>query len=317
VTNAAGDILIKDGIANLNGLRFNMLGGAFAMNGTYDPRDIAHPKYDVSLKIESLSIQQAAQSFTLVQTYAPVAGLVQGNFSTDFKIRGELTQDMSPDLGTVNAGGLIKIAEAALAQSTLVSGITSLTRLDNTDKVALKDVLMSATISNGRLSVKPFDVKFGDYTTSVSGSTGLDGSIDYTLKMNVPAGKMGSQLQSFINKNTGSNNPTDVIPVTVALGNTYKEPAFRLIADEQKEQAKEAVANAAKSEAEKAISEAVKGTEAEELVKGILGGDKKDSTATPGDSTNAASTTGESEEVKKKLEEEAKKKIQNLLKRKN
>jgi len=317
VTNAAGDILIKDGIANLNGLRFNMLGGAFAMNGTYDPRDIAHPKYDVSLKIESLSIQQAAQSFTLVQTYAPVAGLVQGNFSTDFKIRGELTQDMSPDLGTVNAGGLIKIAEAALTQSTLVSGITSLTRLDNTNKVALKDVLMSATISNGRLSVKPFDVKFGDYTTSVSGSTGLDGSIDYTLKMNVPAGKMGSQLQSFINKNTGSNNPTDVIPVTVALGNTYKEPAFRLIADEQKEQAKEAVANAAKSEAEKAISEAVKGTEAEELVKGILGGDKKDSTATPGDSTNAASATGESEEVKKKLEEEAKKKIQNLLKRKN
>src|SRR5690606_25941329 len=179
---------------------------------------------------------------TLVRTYAPVAGLVQGSFSTDFKLSGELTPTMSPNLGTINAEGLIRIAQAALTQSKLISGITSLTNLDNTDQVTLRDVLMSATITNGRLSVKPFDIRLGDYKTSVSGSTGLDGSIDYTLKMNVPAGKVGSQVQAFINKNTASDNPTDVIPVTIALGNTYDNPEFRLIADEQKEQVKEAVA---------------------------------------------------------------------------
>src|SRR5690606_1924307 len=151
LTNASGDIAVKDGVADLRGLKFNMLGGAFAMNGTYDPRDLAHPKYDMSLKIESVSIQQAAQSLTLVRTYAPVAGLVQGNFSTDFKISGELTPTMSPNLSTVNADGLIKIAQAALTQSKLVSGITALTRLDNTDQVSLKDVLMSARITDGRL----------------------------------------------------------------------------------------------------------------------------------------------------------------------
>lgn len=314
VTNASGDILVKDGVANLKGLKFNMLGGAFAMNGTYDPRDLAHPKYDMSLNIEGLSIQQAAQSLTLVRTYAPVAGLVQGNFSTDIRIAGELTPSMMPNLGSVNAEGLIKVAQASLTQSKLVSGITSLTRLDNTDQVTLKDVLMSAKITDGRLSVKPFNVKVGDYTTAVSGSTGLDGSIDYTLKMNVPAGKAGAQLQNFINKNTGTNNPTDVIPLTIALGNTYNNPEFRLIADEQKEQVKEAVTNVAKEEAGKALEKAVEGTKAEELVKGILGGNKTDSAAAKPDSANVAS---EPAGVKDKLEEEAKKKIQNLLKRKN
>src|SRR5690606_15451559 len=122
VTNASGDILVKDGVANLKGLKFNMLGGAFAMNGTYDPRDLAHPKYDMSLNIEGLSIQQAAQSLTLVRTYAPVAGLVQGNFSTDIRIAGELTPSMTPNLGSVNAEGLIKVAQASLTQSKLVSG---------------------------------------------------------------------------------------------------------------------------------------------------------------------------------------------------
>ncbi|HEX5168909.1 MAG TPA: AsmA-like C-terminal region-containing protein, partial [Cyclobacteriaceae bacterium] len=314
ITNATGDIIVKDGIANLNGLKFNMLGGAFVVNGTYNTHDLNHPKYDFALKIENLSIQQAASSFTLVQTYAPIAGLVKGNFSTEFKISGELLQTMMPNLATVNGAGLVKIAQAALTQSKIVSGVTSLTNLDNTDNVTLKDVLMSAQITNGRLSVKPFDVKFGDYKTAVSGSTGLDGSIDYSLKMNVPAGKVGSQVQSFINKNTGANNPTDIIPLTIGLGGSYNEPKFALLADEQKAQATEAVTNVAKEEGQKALQEAVKGTDAEKYVNSILGGGTKDSTTTAKpDSTNAATNT----DAQKKVEEEAKKKIQNLLKKKN
>lgn len=315
ITNATGDIIVKDGIANLNGLKFNMLGGAFVVNGTYNTQDINHPKYDFALKIDNLSIQQAATSFSLVQTYAPIAGLVNGNFSTEFKINGELLQDMMPNLKTVNGAGLIKIAQAALTQSKIVSGVTSLTKLDNADNVTLKDVLMSAQINDGRLSVKPFEIKFGDYKTAVSGSTGLDGSIDYSLKMNVPAGKVGAQVQSFINKNTGANNPTDMIPVTIGLGGSYNDPKFNLIADEQKAQATEAVTNVAKEEGQKALQDAVKGTDAEKYVKSILGGETKDSTATKPDSTSSAVTN--TEDVKKKVEDEAKKKIQNLLKKKN
>ncbi len=75
MTNAAGDVILKDGVANLSGLRFNMLGGSFVVNGSYNAKDIEHPKYDMSLKIEELSIKQAASSFSVVSTYAPIAGL--------------------------------------------------------------------------------------------------------------------------------------------------------------------------------------------------------------------------------------------------
>src|SRR5690606_12693351 len=149
-------------------------------------------------------------------------------------------------------------------------------------------------------------------------STGLDGSIDYSLKMNVPAGKLGSQFQSFVNKNTGSNNPTDVIPVTIGLGNTFADPKFNLIATEQKQQVKEAATNVAKEEGKKAIQEVVKGTEAEKVVQGLLGGntDKKDSAATNNTNTtstpNAEDLKKKAEEEAKRAQEEAKKKVQNL-----
>ncbi|MFZ6010233.1 MAG: AsmA-like C-terminal region-containing protein [Bacteroidota bacterium] len=314
ITNATGDIVVKDGVANLSGLHFNLLGGSFVVDGSYNAKDLAHPKYDFALKIENLSMRQASQASSLVQTYAPIAGLVNGNFSTDFKVNGELSQDMMPNLATVNGGGLIKIAQAALKDSKLISGITSLTKLDNTSEVTMKDVLMSASLKDGKLSVKPFDVKFGNYKTTVAGSTSLDGTLDYTLKMDVPAGKLGTQFNSLVSKYSGSgNDPNKNIPLTIGLGGKYNSPTPKLVMDEQKEQVKEAAVTAAKEEGTKALQKAVKGTEAEKALNKLLG-NKQDSTKT-GDSTKATTTTTE-QEVKQKVEDEAKKKIQNLLKRK-
>jgi len=279
ITNASGDIILKDGIANLSGLKFNMLGGSFGMNGTYNAKDIKHPKYDMDLKIESLSIQQAATSFSIIKTYAPIAGLVNGLFSTDFKINGELNKNMMPNMGTVNGGGLIKVAEATLTQSKLVSGITSLTKLNNTDKVSLKDVLMSASIANGRLSVKPFDVKFGDYATTVSGSSGLDQTIDYSLKMMVPAGQAGAALQGFVNQYTGGNSATDKIPVTIGVGGTFKDPKTKLIATEQKAAVKEAVKEVVEQKTQEVAKQILDGKKPEDVVKNLLNPTKTADTA--------------------------------------
>jgi hypothetical protein len=312
--DASGDIIVKEGVADLHGIKFNMLGGAFIVDGAYDTKDINHPKYDLALKINNLSIQQAANSFTVVQTYAPIAGLVNGNFNTDFNIHGELGQDMSPKMNTINAKGLIKVVQAALTQSKLVSGITSLTKLDDAKEVTLKDVIMSATINEGRLSVKPFDVKFGDYVTNVSGSTSLDGSINYLLKMNVPAGKLGSELQGFINQYSGSKSSTSEIPISIALGGTYKDPKTTLLTQEQTEQVKEALTNVAEEKGQQAIEGALKGDKPEDIIGGLLG-TKKDTSKVKKDSAQVKTDTTKTD-LKQETQKVLQDKLQNLLKKK-
>lgn len=301
MTNATGDITVKDGIANLKDIKFDMLGGGFAVNGTYNPVDINHPKYDFGLKIDNLSIQEAAKTFSIIKQFAPIAGAALGKFSTDFKIGGELTQDLMPNMATINGSGLLKIAEAAIANSKLVSGITAITKLDNTDNVTMKDVLMSASIKDGKLSVKPFDVKFGNYKTTISGSTGLGGTLDYSLKMNVPAGKLGSQFQSLIGGNT---SPTSEIPLNIGLGGTFLSPKPTLLMAEQKEQVKDALTTKAKDEGKALLQDVVKDTKAKDVVNNLLGG-KQDSTKT--DSTKTTT---------KPVQDLLKNKMQNLLKKK-
>ncbi len=299
MTNGVGDILVKDGIVNMSGLKFNLLGGAFGVTGSYNPKDVKHPKYDFALKIDNLSVQQAATSFSVVKTYAPVAGLVTGNFNTDFKISGELLQNMMPNLNSVNGGGLIKIAEAAVKNSKLVSGITALTKLNDTDNVSLKDVLMSAAISNGRLSVKPFDVKFGSYVTTISGSSGLDQSIDYTLKLNVPAASLGGQFQGLFANSSG------MIPLTIGVGGTFKNPKTSLVTAEQKQQVKEAVTQAIETKAQEAVKEVLSGEKPQDVVKNILNSVTKPDTSKVKDSTK-----------KEQPINQLQNKLQNLLKRK-
>jgi hypothetical protein len=311
MTNASGDIVVKDGVANLSDIKFNLLGGAFVVNGTYNTKDIAHPKYDLGLKIDGMSIQQAASSFSVIKTYAPIAGLVVGKFNTDFKIDGELGQDMSPKLNTVNGGGLLKIAQAALTQSKFVSGLTSLTKLEDSDQVSIKDVLMSAAISEGRLSVKPFDVQLGNYMANVSGSSGLDKSVDYTLKMNLPAGKLGSQFQSQINQIAGTSTSTSEIPVTISIGGNFMSPSFKLSMAEQKQQVKEAATKLAEDKSKQALDQLNQGAKPEDVVKNLLKQPKPDTTKkdTIKAATPAPTTTEQATEVLQN-------KLNNLLKKK-
>jgi len=308
ISNALGDIIVKDGVANLNGVTFNLLGGAFTVAGTYNTKDINHPLYDFGLKIDNMSMQQAANSFSIVKTYAPIAGLVNGNFGTDFKISGELGQDMMPKMNTVNGSGLINIAQAALTQSKLVSGITSLTKLDDANEVTLKDVLMSATIKDGQLNVKPFNVKFGNYVTTVTGSTGLDGTINYGLKMNVPAGKLGSQFQGLVNQYTGSNNSTSEIPLNIGLGGSFTDPKVTLLAQEQKEQVKEAVTTAVQEKSKQAVQDLLAGEKPKDALNNLLNPKKDTTTKATADSTK----TNLKQDAQKALEN----KLQNLLKKK-
>jgi hypothetical protein len=327
MTNAEGEIVLRGGIANLNGLKFNMLGGTFVVAGSYNTQDITKPTYDFGMKIDNASIPQAFATFTAVKTFVPIAEKIVGNFSTDFKINGLLQQDMMPDLASITGAGLVKIAQAAVKDSHLISGITSITKLEDTNEVSLRDVIMSAQISDGRLGVKPFDVKVGNYTTTIVGSTGMDGSISYNLKMDVPAGKLGAELTGLVSQFTGGTataNPNQMIPVTIGLGGTYANPRPTIIMDEQKQQLRDAVTSAAEEKGREMLQDALKGSEAEKRIGDLLGTKKKGTDSTGTDSTVLPITVPitkdeakeKAEEEAKKLQEEAQQKIKNLLKKK-
>jgi len=224
-----GNIALKEGVLSFRDASMRTLGGQITMNGTYDPSDLTAPKFDFSLNLANLSIPQAFESFNTVKAFAPIAQHLTGNFNTNINFSGILGQDMMPLLSSLDGKGLLKVTEAALQNSTLVQGITSLTRLSDSNTLQLRNLNIPIEINNGVMDVRPFDVRLWDYQANIQGSAGFDGSINYLINMQVPAGKFGAQANTLLATISGTQvNESTLIPVAINLGGTYNSPKIGL-----------------------------------------------------------------------------------------
>ncbi len=240
---ARGKIRVRDGVVYLDNLRTSTLGGTITFSGNYDTRNLEKPAFAMQFGVDGVSIREAYAAFNTVQALAPVARHVAGNVSTDFALRGRLQPDMMPDMATLTGGGLLAVKSAEVNNPQLVAGITRYFKGSAKEALVLKDMMMKVRIKDGRLNVEPFDLKLNGYSANIGGSTGLDGSLDYRIKMDIPAGQLGSQVNAAIGALTGSTQDTDVIKINMGLGGTYASPRINLLGTDSKQVAKEAAVN--------------------------------------------------------------------------
>ncbi|MFA0961843.1 AsmA-like C-terminal region-containing protein [Roseivirga sp. BDSF3-8] len=271
--NVRGGLVVRDGVVNMNDLTFNTLDGNFKIGGSYNTQDINNPLFDLDLDISNLAVSRAYSNFNTVQTLAPIAKKVNGNFSTNMNLSGALGQDMMPVFSNLTGNGVISIIEASIKDSKIISGITKLTKLNNTDNVNFKDLLMNVSIREGRVFVEPFDFQLLGNETVIAGSQGIDGSLDYDVSMKVDAGKVGSTINQALGAITGNNTAQgSKLLVKFNVGGDYNSPDIKLqgaspvgsgstpeqVVDNSVEQAKEDIKEEVTSEVEEKKAEAAK-----------------------------------------------------------
>lgn len=230
--NFNGRLIIRDGAVTMEQVGFGLLDGQFVMNGSYESAmALDKPLYDFDLAIEGLSISSAFKSFVTVQKLVPAAEKMTGKFSTDFKIGGTMGQDMMPIYEDMQGAGLVEIAQASLKDVKVLSAVSEVSKLSQSDgEVTLKDVLLATEIRDGRLWVEPFDLKIGGRKATVGGSTGVDGSLDYAMSMDVPSGQVGQALNNAISSFAGVSDAVGK-DITLSLGilGTYDKPNVKLL----------------------------------------------------------------------------------------
>ncbi|WP_297336426.1 AsmA-like C-terminal region-containing protein [Algoriphagus sp.] len=229
LTQAQGKMTLSEGILRFFDAGMETLGGQIQLNGAYDPRDLSAPKFDFALSVAELSIAEAFQKFSSVRAFAPIAQDITGRFNSNFSFSGLLGQDMMPLLSSIDVNGILNIAEAALRESKLLEGVTSLTKLKDASTVELKNLSIPVQIQDGRMDVQPFTLKLWDYETTIQGTAGFDGSINYLLNMQVPAGEFGAQANSILASLSGTEaTESTLIPIALNLSGTYNQPKVSL-----------------------------------------------------------------------------------------
>ncbi|HEX9107140.1 MAG TPA: AsmA-like C-terminal region-containing protein, partial [Longimicrobiales bacterium] len=231
--HASGTLQVKNRRVDLKDFRFDMMGGAVTMAGSYETTNLARPTFDFDMKAANLEVPAAFAGLKTVQAFVPVAQYTQGKASVEMKLAGPLGQDMIPDLTALSAAGLFQTAGVVLKEFPAMIGLADLLKVQELRDPGFKDLKSSFEIKNGRLVVKPFDAHVGQLTMNVAGSNGIDRSLDYLLALKLPRAALGAEANQVVTRlvaQTGQLGlklqPSDVVTLGVKLGGTVTKPTL-------------------------------------------------------------------------------------------
>ena len=222
VSDISGEMSVAGGVLSLDRLGLGVFGGKATASGSYSTAaDPAKPALKLNADIAGASFQKTFEELEMVQKLVPIFAKTGGDYSLALDMRTSLDSQMSPDLQTLTATGEIRSANIHVQNIEAFDALAKALNNDDLRKIEAKDVTIRFAIRDGRITTQPFDLKLGSVGINLSGSTGLDQTIDYTAKVAIPGGKT---LQS----------------IGVGIGGTFSSPKITLGV---KEAAEEAVKN--------------------------------------------------------------------------
>lgn len=212
--NMKGNIVVRDKKLAFNDVSTELLDGSFTMNGFYDSKNIKQPLADMKLKINQISIKEMFTKFNTVQAFMPIAKYMTGKMSADLSLNTLLGKDMMPLLTSLSSIGRLNIPYAEISNYLPIKKISDQLNLANFDPMKLKDVRPSFFIENGRVNLRePIKFNVDKIKANLTGSSGLDRTMDYVMALDIPATEakkfMGDQIRSML-KQKGINVPAGV-----------------------------------------------------------------------------------------------------------
>ncbi len=225
--DVSGKLLIADQKVTLQNVKSSIFGGQIGMNGAVSTKE-AIPKFNMKLDLNKVDIPSTFTQLEMLKKIAPIAGIINGKISSTINLSGNLdAKEMTPDLKTLTGDLLGQLLGTSVnsEKSTLLSSLNSNFKFFDVNKLNLKDLKANLTFENGKVNVKPFDIKYQDMKATIGGNHGFDQAMSYNIKFDVPAKYLGTEANALLAK----LSPADMaklqnIPITAMVGGNFTNP---------------------------------------------------------------------------------------------
>lgn len=225
--NVSGKLIVKDEKVSLQNLKTSIFGGVITATGDVSTK-AAIPVFNMDLGLNTVDIQQAFTQLEMLKNIAPIAGVINGKLNSTIKLSGNLdAKEMTPDLKTLSGDLLGQLLSTTInaSNSEMLTALSSNVKFIDLKKLNLNDLKANLTFKDGKVNVKPFDLKYQDIKVNIGGSHGFDQSMNYNVKFNVPAKYLGSEVNNLLAKLTPAEaSKLENIPVNAVLTGNFKNP---------------------------------------------------------------------------------------------
>ena len=225
--DVSGKLIIKDEKATLENFKTSIFGGSIGLTGTVSTKEKV-PTFDMNLGFNQVDIAQTFTQLDMMKKIAPIAGIINGKLNSTIKLNGNLdAKELTPDLKSLSGDLLGQLLSTTVnsKNSTLLNSLSSNVKFLDLNKLNLNDLKMALTFDNGKVNVKPFDIKYQDIKATIGGTHGFDQSMNYNIKFDVPAKYLGTEANNLINKLSSADAAKlDNIPINAALTGNFSNP---------------------------------------------------------------------------------------------
>jgi hypothetical protein len=276
--NVKGNISVHDGVVSVNETGMQALGGSMLVNATYDTRDTLKPVVNANMVVNSVSIRDAFTTFNTVRSLMPAAAGLGGNVSVRMDFNSLISSSMMPLIGSLSGSGELSSESVQILESKTFDNMKGILKMNPSYTNIVKDVKAKFIINDGRLYVKPFDTKLGNIKLNVSGDQGLDRTINYLVKTEIPRAELGESaatLMGALSEQVAALGmtvtPPEIIKVNLRVGGTFSKPvitpvfaggsgsgAVTAVTAAVKDEVAEKVNEAARDQADRILEEAGK-----------------------------------------------------------
>jgi uncharacterized protein involved in outer membrane biogenesis len=261
MTNVSGVVLVKDGALAFKNLSGNALGGSLVLNGSYSTAaNPQNPKVAMDMKLSNVSFAETFKSVEMVQKFAPIFEKIAGNYSMNFNMNTMMGSGYMDMLKTLTMTGLLQSSDVKVQGTEVLNSLASTLKTDALKSLAVKDLKLPFSIENGRVNTKPFTVSANGGKLNLSGTTGLDQTIDYKGTVTLPK-NLANKFVDNIGITIGGTftKPKIGIDTKSLLTNTVNSATKQLLGttvDDKKEELKQKASAEAAKQAQRIRDEA-------------------------------------------------------------
>jgi AsmA-like protein len=266
-----GLLTVKNQKVSMDNLDMKLLDGAMIMDGYYETTNPVEPSFKFDMDIKDFDVEKVATTFNSITEMAPIVKNCKGKFGTKLAINGVFNEQMEPNLNTLNGNGNMKTKNMQVVDFKAMNKLADALKNEKLRKIDINDVNISYQIKDGRVYTDPFDVKMGNTKGKMSGSSGIDQTIDYKMALKIPSKDLGvSAAMDKMNAQASGLGldlkAAETVDVDVLIGGTFTEPKISTslkgmansMVDNVKEQIKEKINEEVDKAKDKAIEEAKK-----------------------------------------------------------
>jgi hypothetical protein len=253
--NINGTVVVKDEAVKLQNVKTEALDGTVAFTGSYSTKtNKKEPAISMNYDVKNVNVQKAFFAFNTIQSIMPIGRFLAGKLNSELGMTGNLNGNMMPDLKTLSGKGNLLLIEGLLKNFAPIEKLAQALQIDRLKSISVKDFKNYIEFANGKVLVKPFNLKIEDIEMQIGGMHGFDQSLDYIIEMKVPRKYLGNEGNNLVNGLFAQANSkgipvklSEMIDLSVKMGGSVTNPSLKIdlqkvvgdAADELKEQAKD------------------------------------------------------------------------------